>query len=262
MYEPRQAPLEDAGASHEHALRRAGERLRDCLTGLDVEQLVLPGASAARVLHKLADERRAQCLVVASSPQAPWGHAELGHVSQRLCTAGPRRRSSPRAGTRATPMGCAPSAWATWAHPSPTTRCRPGAALAAQAGATVRVVTVFDPTDYAHAIAAAGEDEELREPARRDLDAVVRSVGGAAATGELVDGDPAETLTRLSVDWDLLVLGSRSYGPLRAVLLGGVSGVLVHRAGCSLMVVPHVADPEHEVTLVGGLEAHGVEVER
>jgi nucleotide-binding universal stress UspA family protein len=39
----------------------------------------------------------------------------------------------------------------------------------------------------------------------------------------LLEGDPAQTLSEQSEHLDLLVLGSRGYGPLRRVLLGSVS---------------------------------------
>ena len=53
----------------------------------------------------------------------------------------------------------------------------------------------------------------------------------------LVDG-PVVALERFSHDVDLLVCGSRGYGPLGSVLLGGVSRRLVHRAACPVLVVP------------------------
>ena len=43
-------------------------------------------------------------------------------------------------------------------------------------------------------------------------------------------------------DADLLVLGSRGYGPRRAVLLGGVSGRVVRRAACPVIVVPRAIE--------------------
>jgi hypothetical protein len=39
----------------------------------------------------------------------------------------------------------------------------------------------------------------------------------------------------------LLLLGSRGYGPLRAVLLGGVSHVVVREAACPVIVLPRGA---------------------
>jgi nucleotide-binding universal stress UspA family protein len=40
------------------------------------------------------------------------------------------------------------------------------------------------------------------------------------------------------VELDLLVTGSRGYGPVRAVVLGGVTGRLVREAACPLVIVP------------------------
>jgi hypothetical protein len=41
-----------------------------------------------------------------------------------------------------------------------------------------------------------------------------------------------------STDLDLLVCGSRSYGPLGAVMFGSVSQPLLHRAASPLLVIP------------------------
>ena len=49
---------------------------------------------------------------------------------------------------------------------------------------------------------------------------------------------PVAALEQFSGDVDLLVCGSRGYGPLGSVLLGGVSRRLVHRAACPVVVVP------------------------
>ena len=52
-------------------------------------------------------------------------------------------------------------------------------------------------------------------------------------------GHPVEELRRESdEELDLLLLGSRSYGPVRRVLLGSVTADLVADAGCPLMVSP------------------------
>lgn len=66
---------------------------------------------------------------------------------------------------------------------------------------------------------------------------------------------PALALARASADLDLLVVGSRSYGPLGAVLLGAVTRRLVELAECPVMVVPRVRDAPLAVALVGGMEA-------
>ena len=55
---------------------------------------------------------------------------------------------------------------------------------------------------------------------------------------ETVVADPGEALTALSAELDLLVCGSRGYGPLRSVLLGSVSHAVVREASCPVIVVP------------------------
>jgi nucleotide-binding universal stress UspA family protein len=66
----------------------------------------------------------------------------------------------------------------------------------------------------------------------------------------LVDGDAQHVLACESGDLDLLVVGSRGYGPLRAVLLGSVSSALVRSARSPLVVVPRAAngEPSHGTT--------------
>lgn len=253
VFEPR--PHARDAFSHQYALRRAAAKLGSRLDGLEVEQLVLPGVSAARVLHRLADEHTTVAVVIGSSPHAPWGMVELGHVSERVLHGGNA------------PMALAPRGYAARsgelhqigigyaATPESDDALAIAANLAVCAGAALRLITVFDPVDYLHEVHTGENGAELRLHAERSLVHAVAGVDGADATTELLDGDPAEVLARRSADLDLLVLGSRSYGPLRAVLLGGVSGVLVHRAACPVMVVPHAPEPELEARLVGGLEA-------
>ncbi len=51
-------------------------------------------------------------------------------------------------------------------------------------------------------------------------------------------GDPTRTLLELSSEVDLLVCGSRGYGPLRGVVFGSVSRRLLDAARCPVLVVP------------------------
>jgi len=64
-----------------------------------------------------------------------------------------------------------------------------------------------------------------------------------AAEAELLEGNVVDTLATLDRrDADLLVCGSRAYGPLRRVLLGGVSSRLLRRSALPLLVVPRAGD--------------------
>ena len=79
-----------------------------------------------------------------------------------------------------------------------------------------------------------------RELFQRALDDALARVGGRVeAAGELLEGGVVDTLATLDRrDADLLVCGSRAYGPLRRVLLGGVSSRLLRRSVLPLLVVP------------------------
>jgi hypothetical protein len=59
---------------------------------------------------------------------------------------------------------------------------------------------------------------------------------GDMATGDIALGDPATELARAGNELDLLVIGSRNYGPLRRLMLGSTSSKLVHRAPCPVLV--------------------------
>ena len=57
------------------------------------------------------------------------------------------------------------------------------------------------------------------------------------ADGRLLDGeDPVRALCAAAEGLDLLVLGSRGYGPLGHVLLGGVSTGVLGGAPCAVLV--------------------------
>ncbi|MGH2973909.1 MAG: universal stress protein [Solirubrobacterales bacterium] len=51
-------------------------------------------------------------------------------------------------------------------------------------------------------------------------------------------GPPAEVLVEHSQQLDLLVLGSRGYGPVKSVLLGSVSSHVLRNAQCPVLVAP------------------------
>ena len=68
-----------------------------------------------------------------------------------------------------------------------------------------------------------------------------RSRPASRSSRRLHVDDPADVLLRVSEHVGLLVCGSRGYGPLRSVLLGGVSRRLVDGAQCPVLVLPREA---------------------
>jgi nucleotide-binding universal stress UspA family protein len=62
--------------------------------------------------------------------------------------------------------------------------------------------------------------------------------GAALEVRAVTDGNPAEELAAMAEHLDLLVLGSRAYGPSGRLLSGSTSTQLARRAPCPLLVVP------------------------
>ena len=62
------------------------------------------------------------------------------------------------------------------------------------------------------------------------------------AEGTILDGRPAHQLALRSKRLDILVVGSRGYGVLRAALAGGVSGRVLRDAHCPVIAVPPGAE--------------------
>jgi len=68
--------------------------------------------------------------------------------------------------------------------------------------------------------------------------------GGVPVHAETIRGDPSDVLIERSGNLDLLMLGSRAYGPLRHALLGSVSARVMREAHCPVLVVPR-GTPQH-----------------
>jgi nucleotide-binding universal stress UspA family protein len=76
---------------------------------------------------------------------------------------------------------------------------------------------------------------------------------GVTAEGELVVGDPAGELILASEGLDLLILGSRRWGPVRRLALGSTSERVIRHGACPVLVPPRRVDAEHADALLGAL---------
>ena len=109
------------------------------------------------------------------------------------------------------------------------------------ADADLRVLTVVRPGIGADASAGPARDAAERNRAALEAtvaDAIAELTPGVRAESEVLVDDPATALASVSPNLDLLVMGSRGYGPGLAVLLGGVSRRVTMTARCPVLVVP------------------------
>jgi nucleotide-binding universal stress UspA family protein len=253
------APAEDTLVSDcSNKLRQLEKELE--AEGVPADYLKLPGDSAARVLHEAAEAQQAGLVVVGS------GHGDrapkvLGSTAERLVHGAP------------CPIAVVPSGWAAAGEVKTIgvafvdsdegrEALRSANALARRMGATLRVITVVKPrivmygeTEPTTAVRPGrGFDQvlgehrvEAEERARQIVDGMLGH--GVPTEVDAFVGDPADVLIDLSENIDLLVSGSRGYGPLRAVLLGSVSRRVIAEASCPVIVLPRGVQSSLEALL-------------
>jgi nucleotide-binding universal stress UspA family protein len=245
-----------AKGEYERLLREVAEstfeQMREHLPSLPERRMRLfADSSPAAGLHALAEREGAGLIVVGSSHRSRIGRIVIGGTGESLLSGA----SAPVAvapagyaavaGRRIQVVGCgfdgAPEshralAWA--------------AELARSASARLRVLSVYERTLPASlavggGLRTASINDVLRRQCEEELARAVSALDADIDASEtLLDGDARELLARESSGLDLLVVGSRGYGPLRAVLLGSVSSALVRSAQSPLVVVPRGPDDE------------------
>ncbi len=222
----------------EGGLDRAGELVGEAA---EIGRAVVLARSVAAGLHWLAEEENAEMIVVGSSHRGAAGRLTVGSVGERLLHGSP------------CPVAMAPQRFEGFSKgvigvafdDSPQARAALAFArgIAERAGTAVRILAVFDTSLEPHRARAAADGASFTQRLRQDLQTAVQSAASELPAAREVstvfeDGDPATVLREHSGDLDLLICGSRAYGPIRTVLLGGVSHVLVRDAGCPVVVIP------------------------
>lgn len=137
--------------------------------------------------------------------------------------------------------------------PDSQTALRLAASLAERLNLTLVVAHVVEPPHVPYAAAApmdgiAGrhalmEEIESRQKAAERLLEQVAAAAGVDAERRAAVGVPAERLAEIADDLDaeLIVVGSRGRGALKAAFLGSVSNSLVGLARCPVLIVPRAA---------------------
>jgi nucleotide-binding universal stress UspA family protein len=220
--------------------------------GVQVDCRILHGTSAARALQEAVEQEDAGLLVLGSSRRSAAGRVLAGSTAQRMLNGCPCPVAVvPRSWKRERPLRTIGVAYVD--SPEGHEALRSAHALARRAGATLRVITVvrLSPSMYAETetyvagqpgkdlVHVEGEHRVLAERRLRErLDADGLLGGDVPVEVEALVGDPADVLLDLSDGLDLLVAGSRGYGPVRGVLLGSVSRRLTAEARCPVIVLP------------------------
>jgi nucleotide-binding universal stress UspA family protein len=121
--------------------------------------------------------------------------------------------------------------------------------LARDTGATLQILSVRPPRMSGRGAAPVLEVEHFEGPQHIvDAAAAHAREAGVEAIPHAAHGDVVTCIddAAVTLDADLLVVGSRGLGSLQGALFGSVSHALVHRSSIPVTVVSHA--PVHVVT--------------
>ncbi|OJF13154.1 universal stress protein [Couchioplanes caeruleus] len=227
--------------------RAAGAVLEDAralLAGApeDAQFRIVASSSAAHGLHDLAEELRAELIVVGSGRAGPRHRLFTGSTADRLLAGSVCPVAVAPSGLETPPGAYGRIGVAYVDTPDGRAALEAAARLAVRTGSRIRLSTVVAGADAALPF-LVGQDAErafldtARETYEQSLARAAESVPDARVDWEIRVGDVVDQLAELD-DVDVLFCGSRGYGPARRVLLGGVSARLLRRARRPVVVVP------------------------
>jgi nucleotide-binding universal stress UspA family protein len=212
----------------------------------------VPGHSPAHGLHVLIEHEGADLVVVGSSHRGELRQVMAGSGGHRLLTGSPCPVAVAPKGFHERADGIGMVAVAYDGSQEADNALHEGASLAVGLGARLKLIGVVPPLkiwfgDGAFAPPPPPSEELLRtrgEAWEKTLDEGIESVANqqVVATRELRSGIPsAELAAAARQGVDLMVTGSRNYGPLRRVMIGSTAVQLMSEAPCPVIVIPRGA---------------------
>jgi nucleotide-binding universal stress UspA family protein len=208
------------------------------------ELVSIVALSPGRGLHEQAQDQGADLLVVGSTVRGPIGRAMLGDDTRASLNGAPCAIAIAAAGYGQAPVPIAKIGVAYNESPESKMALALARELAGPTGAVVRVLEVVSIPTYAYTgamVPPISENiDEMLATANERLSAL-KDVHARA-----VYGLTGEELAEFGDEVDLLVAGSRGYGPVRRLVLGSTSGYLERHARCSLLVLPRGATVDED----------------
>jgi nucleotide-binding universal stress UspA family protein len=223
-------------------------RLSEGLKTSAVEYRLVPSSSAAHGLHDLADVESAAVIVVGSAATEGFERRVFaGSTASRLLSGAqwpiivaPKGLGGQGwSGPRRVGVGYLDTSEGKIALQAATE-------VARRSGASLHLYTAIaeEASVLPWLVGVDGEKAfaaTVREGVQQALDDAVATVpDGIDVTANVLVGNVVDHLADLP-DIDVLFCGSRGYGPVRRVLLGGISSRLMRRAGYPVAVVPRPA---------------------
>ena len=226
---------EDRARGERELERERGE------AGVDAELVVTQGASAGRVLHEQAEQRSADLIVLGSCSRGVFGRAMLGDDTRSAVNGAP-------CAVAVAPTGYAQNRKALERIGVGYDGSRESEAalavareLAAPTHAVIRAEHIVGLPTYAYGA--------IGPAVLANLDAAVENAEKRMQELEGVQGHAdyglsSEDLADFSEEVDLLVVGSRGYGPWGRLVHGSTSSRLARHTRGPLLIVPRGTRPE------------------
>ena len=228
------------------------ERSRELLeaaradAGIDAGLVWTGSPSVGRGLHELAERHRADLLVVGSSARSLVGRVMVGDHTRDALNGAPCAVAVAPAGYAGRPVVLGEIGVGYDGSPESEHALAMARGLASEVGAKV---SAFEAVSllFEEGSATAAAIDQLVAQARERI-AALGDVEPHAAYGEA-----AEELALYGASVDLLIIGSRGYGPISRLMHGSTSLRLARTARCPLLVLTRAAttpgdsnDPEHD----------------
>jgi nucleotide-binding universal stress UspA family protein len=201
--------------------------------------LSIESMSPGRALHEQAEEQNADLLVVGSCSHGAFGRAMLGDDTRAALNGAPCAVAVASRGYAQHPTSIAKVGVAYNASPESIAALAVAGELAAMTGATTHAMEVVSipSTAYAGIVVSTFGDY---------IDAILQEANSRLeelpdVEGHAVYGLAGEELAVFGDRVDILVVGSRGYGPVKRLVLGSTSAYLERHARCPLLVLPRGA---------------------
>ena len=204
-------------------------------------------SSPARGLHDLAEREQADLIVVGSSERGALGRLTAGSTAHSLLSGAPCAVAVAPAGYAERPEQRLETIGVAFdARPESDLALESAIDLARSAGARVHLVTLAYPPDRPFLgegpapVDVPAMLESITEKMQAVQDAAVARIPDDVEHSGQVFADPQVALVHVE-GVDVMVMGSRNYGPVRRVLLGSLARQVMGSAPWPVIVVPRGA---------------------
>jgi nucleotide-binding universal stress UspA family protein len=204
-----------------------------------VEIVALEASTPGAGLHRRAEAQGADVIVVGSCSRSLFGRAMIGDDTRGALNGAPCAVAIAARGYAERPLPIAKIGVAYNGSPESEAALAKAKEIASSNRADVIALEVVSIPSYAFTGLVPPAFGETVELMLSEAGARMSKLEGVQ--GRAVYGLAGEELAAFGDEVDLLVVGSRGYGPVKRLVLGSTSDYLERHARCSLLVLPRAA---------------------